>query len=107
MSEPTPVENMQTLRDAMVERRRDLASDIIRRNKTNNEPLSGAEGRCSQIAAIQALIESLDGAIADEKTVKRPRSDIRWQLWEIIADFLTPLRCRRQAGRGFARASAS
>ena len=51
MSEPTPVENMQTLRDAMVERRRDLASDIIRRNKTNNEPLSGAEGRCSQIAA--------------------------------------------------------
>jgi hypothetical protein len=107
MSEPTPVENMQTLRDAIVERRRDLASDIIRQNKTDNEPLSGAEGRRSQIAAIQALIESLDGTIADEKTVKRPSSDIRWHLWEIIADFLTPLRCRRQAGRGFARASAS
>jgi hypothetical protein len=72
MSEPTALENMQAIRDAMVERRRYLAADIILQQKTNSEKLSDAEGRCSQIAAIQTLIESLDHAIDDEKKLGGP-----------------------------------
>jgi hypothetical protein len=56
----------------MVERRRQFAADLIGQQKTNNEKLSDAEGRCSQIAAIQTLIESLDRSIADEKKLLDP-----------------------------------
>jgi hypothetical protein len=61
MSEPTALENMQAIRHAMVERRRYLAGEYHLGQQTD------AEGRCSQIAAIQTLIESLDHAIEDEK----------------------------------------
>jgi hypothetical protein len=68
MTESTDLENLQKLRDGMVTRRRYLARDAIYMCAVNNQDLSET-ARCPEIVGLQGIIEGLDRAIADEKSL--------------------------------------
>jgi hypothetical protein len=65
MTEPTPLNDLEKLREAIVTRRRDEARSIIEQEQQRTALTD--EKRCVEIASTQNIIECLDRAIADEK----------------------------------------
>lgn len=72
MADPTPIDNLNTLRTALVERRREIALDAASDNREwaaiPNARNMGAKGsdRGLALKSVQEAIEAVDRAIADE-----------------------------------------